>query len=612
MTLKYKFLNYTLLVFMLFSCRNRNEQSSLKHDLGDAIDKRFLASLYSEPSVARHVEYLSELPKEEFLSEGDPIVIWLNQWVSHIDKTLRKKYGADMAHIPMPIGVIARMTMPNAFVYGYPVLFKTKPFETINPQLSAPGPVISLTRSEVNKGKKAKVNCNSDQTVGKNPITRPMDPSLLEFMYSLEPGATCRISLQGKGDAAKVSFSKDCDNQCTYVNSGKGLVFHTLSNIGTFDLSLFSLMSEDELLFIVAHELAHYYKGHSIRDVFGLEEVYFYDESDLENFEHKPKILQDEESKKKGKRFQYLAKFSEDFAEQIIHGSALLPNFMLDGVKPEGATFTDQCVTDKCRKDCSALKDYHSDNLGPIAYWQNSSRYGSEEGPIKVRRKYDDFASKCLGGLPAALVVKRAYSVPGLSSDEVDKLISLGKNSKNLWQRYLVIVKGYTEFARKLVNEYVAISQSSFRQYTFEQEADELGLEIGAMVGVNPQAGSGAFLKFLALENKYRKQVLTDSPMLAEQLKPYLDSYPEIYGDTVEECKQLKDSGWRLNGKKISVNLGNLSDPHHSSCFRVWNIEREIRAHKYNVVKSRRAKTTIPWLRVQGLAKDALKVKSGS
>jgi hypothetical protein len=55
-----------------------------------------------------------------------------------------------------------------------------------------------------------------------------------------------------------------------------------------------------------------------------------------------------------------------------------------------------------------------------------------------------------------------------------------------------------------------------------------------------------------------------------------------------EECSLLRDRRWRdVTGTPVAVPAGDMSDPHHSFCFRVFNMERELTAHKYEVKNAR-------------------------
>lgn len=101
--------------------------------------------------------------------------------------------------------------------------------------------------------------------------------------------------------------------------------------------------------------------------------------------------------------------------------------------------------------------------------------------------------------------------------------------------------------------------------YTVEQEADELGIELGARVGISP---STAIDEMLALQK-------------------YLEEMFAGFGATGvpwAECAELRARDFKDEaGTVISVQVGDLQDPHHSWCFRAFNAQREIEAHHYQL-----------------------------
>jgi hypothetical protein len=100
--------------------------------------------------------------------------------------------------------------------------------------------------------------------------------------------------------------------------------------------------------------------------------------------------------------------------------------------------------------------------------------------------------------------------------------------------------------------------------YSTEQEADEIGLEILANIGVPPNVAIDMMLEALKMS--------TDNGWNAAD---------EI---AWAECVALRDQGFRdADGKLVSVPVGDPNNAHHNSCFRVFNMLREIQAHRYQL-----------------------------
>jgi hypothetical protein len=94
--------------------------------------------------------------------------------------------------------------------------------------------------------------------------------------------------------------------------------------------------------------------------------------------------------------------------------------------------------------------------------------------------------------------------------------------------------------------------------YTQEQEADEIGIELAARVGVDPKAAQTAFLKGLEAKEKL------------------MGTRSQVPGELdYEQCASALEDGFTQ-----FIPIGDYGDIHHSTCFRVYNVFREVRAHE--------------------------------
>lgn len=101
--------------------------------------------------------------------------------------------------------------------------------------------------------------------------------------------------------------------------------------------------------------------------------------------------------------------------------------------------------------------------------------------------------------------------------------------------------------------------------YTVEQEADELALEWLSDFGLHPSSMADGLM---ILGTEWEKSGTNTGHM------------------PMSKCRELRKGGWLENGKPASVPVGDLSDAHHSPCFRIFNIDREIKAHAYKQTAS--------------------------
>ncbi len=118
--------------------------------------------------------------------------------------------------------------------------------------------------------------------------------------------------------------------------------------------------------------------------------------------------------------------------------------------------------------------------------------------------------------------------------------------------------------------------------YTTEQEADEISLEILTHLGVPPTTGPDSQL---ALQK-----------IVEEMSRGGWGGVKDSGELKWEQCSMLRDRGWKDDeGKLVSVPVGDLMDTHHSFCFRVFNMVRELETHKYRPAAERVRPPGDPW-----------------
>ncbi|MEY4632514.1 MAG: Peptidase family [Pseudomonadota bacterium] len=113
--------------------------------------------------------------------------------------------------------------------------------------------------------------------------------------------------------------------------------------------------------------------------------------------------------------------------------------------------------------------------------------------------------------------------------------------------------------------------------YTIEQEADEIAVELLAMAGIPPTAAADAWLALSA-------------DMTSEAPAP-----PAL---PMDECRRLRSNGWRdSQGQNVFVPVGDYYNAHHSWCYRIHNIDKEIAAHRFPEIP--RAFPAADWQAIQ-------------
>jgi hypothetical protein len=102
-------------------------------------------------------------------------------------------------------------------------------------------------------------------------------------------------------------------------------------------------------------------------------------------------------------------------------------------------------------------------------------------------------------------------------------------------------------------------------------------MELGAHVGITPDEVVGSLIELM-----YRVE---------RQMTP--EMFALVEGRSAAECEALAKRSFQDEARDAHVALGGLRDPHHSTCYRAFNLQRERMAHRYGhavVARGRRAR----------------------
>lgn len=119
---------------------------------------------------------------------------------------------------------------------------------------------------------------------------------------------------------------------------------------------------------------------------------------------------------------------------------------------------------------------------------------------------------------------------------------------------------------RKPVADYTKTPGPGVGYYTFEQEADELMVERLARLGIDPAFGAVSMIHFLEFSER---TVSTSAQTLNSQ--------------QCTAARNLTPRWTDSRGRLVKVPLGPLKDPHHSPCYRAYNMDQQIRVHAFPV-----------------------------
>lgn len=158
------------------------------------------------------------------------------------------------------------------------------------------------------------------------------------------------------------------------------------------------------------------------------------------------------------------------------------------------------------------------------------------------------------------------------------------------------------ETAKKLLAK---LRQNRIGLYTTEQEADDLAMELSVRVGLEPSDVLAGWVGFIEAVDGY----YIDAGLTREQL---LAQYAQTGDVDAETCKGYLAADFLKEDKKtpIVMTIGSIEDTHHTSCYRLYNLWREAKAHKY--VKGPTQPALAPaWSTLRKKAEDVTKAAGG-
>jgi hypothetical protein len=126
------------------------------------------------------------------------------------------------------------------------------------------------------------------------------------------------------------------------------------------------------------------------------------------------------------------------------------------------------------------------------------------------------------------------------------------------------------ELERRLVENRIGL-------YTHEQEADDLALEIVTRLGISPAEALRSWIAYARASEAH-----TDALLGAGTVKRAAEEHGSVDAET---CAGLAEKGFMDGDTPMFVSMGNLGDAHHADCYRIYNLRREAMVHRYVVAR---------------------------
>jgi len=529
----YNFVGILILGFAAIACR-ATMNSQVKHQEGDLSPS--FPWLWMDPIKAKNG------PNEKTIAQSDPLSKRLQRALNQAwDTAVKIDRNISNYRIPKPSGAVVDSSEHNAWVdAGYLCIPSAR-----GQALPSEGALLHVKYQKFALSSEA---CYQS--------VRDFEPADFVSWFNGQ-GFKCQLRIEND----TFLFSEECNGAFT---KSKLIKIPTPFPSVYLTNSILKLLTDDELMYVVSHELAHYLRSHFTGAMTGYN--YFYKDDDSER------------NKKPRPAAGFLEKTTE--LRKLID---LAPDYTIGGSLYHGPTISSvmQFVkanksgrycegSEKCINQCELANVAASADLEIAILGSSEKNIGFFDklypfSPLSTSLVsdllgFEKKAESCLSNLSSSIFLDLSnYSSTLLgyfSEAEKNDLQKKFQSSKSLAET-IRIISNYFKDQRdrlKILLEEVRIQKLGF--YTIEQEADEVALEIMWKSGVSISHAVDAQMKLLQNTEKE-------------------------WNYDFQRCNALIKNNWMEEGKETYLGPEALSDPHHSPCYRIWNILHEMKAHKW-------------------------------
>lgn len=496
----------------------------------------------------------------------------VQMWLDMVDTQLRTAHPQALASVPKPQAQVVIDATANAFVAPAPVCYK------VAVQVKSGTPTSATRRDrvilDVQTGELSDYPASLSCIEGANDVAT-LQTLVAEFNAV---SSTCQYAVEGSGANAKLVPNAACSVNADLGNTihGDSLVVLQTANWVTVHTGIFSLMDEDAFVAVLSHELGHYYRSHitAHESIFG-----FYYTLDQENPGQRPvadaTIARDGEKAFAAATMLGVNDYFNKAANQTLRselflavGSLVKKAAALSGASPACKTAW-TLLSSPAFSSAMSVFPFDAGDAALYANFEAKSR--ACLATLTVKSSGDVTANgaswSAFEGLVAKPVWPAWYSrLPDNAVASVDQILAtvsarLGAAPTvgETWESVLATLsQHFSQQDEAGIASLRIAHEKHIGQYTMEQEADEEAAEWIAKLGFDPKAAVDA------MHELTKGQQTSMGGM--------------VLGQT--DCEALYNNDWRdAQGSYQFVPVGDYSEVHHSTCYRMFNLTREIAAH---------------------------------
>ncbi|MCX6119403.1 MAG: M48 family metalloprotease, partial [Proteobacteria bacterium] len=564
-----------MLPYALVSCRTTSDISQSKHTEAEILQSTFKYQWADVPQIEQATVSSTFIPGSKVAEDGHPLLDIGGAWISRIHSKMLVDHP-ELKIVPTPKLMVMVSPRKDALSITNRICFDAK-ISGLNPAgpkfdaLSISGKLTSIPRDpraqalDFSLSKSTKFPCNIKEIsdIDIDNINTHINKELNDCGFAFKKSSP-KPELEITGTCSGKDFS-----------TANLLAIPAVSNwVVVTDGLIKTLKTEKEFVYVLAHELAHIYRAHLVTNRSKVE--FFYQQNFSEPLSIKPKA----------------ADSSLGFTELAKQLSPILTNmytisvdnaFLKNQLQPEIAKplmewlmqsdISQICVNGtSCQNECFIAKT-GLEKISNTVGWKEFPRSSKNFANIKSDYESAETAFlQCSKNISVTAgiaknqqvdqnsllnLIRQHWSNQGLRLIADINAVTLNDALKS-WSKF------FTDQDLSLRELLEKSEKNRFGYYTAEQEADDLALEIIAKFGIEPVHAMHGILN-LGID----RESTSNRPR-----KPFLSS---------EECLALTNSDrgfMRDDQTPMIIHIGALSDPHHSYCFRAFNMWQEERAHK--------------------------------
>lgn len=493
-----------------------------------------------------------------YFSDRSLATVRMQAWATAIHRRLSERHPEALMGVPEPVVFISRKRDLNATSVAVPVCFDAE--AEAGTDLSAESRSVNVLVLRPAKNSLAEYvdeeRCASDAEAG---LT--LDDVLEAYQAQ---GAHCRVE---RTRAGGIRFSGTCAGMPEGHVVSRRVAFMLSSNVVVIVGGILTDVDEPAAVASLAHELAHYYRAHISR----VDQGFFYQQESGENRAVTPEPTRDPELLALGARLTNAVTLTAEgvrgqrFHPEVIRALVLsddeLPKKIRNNCMVEADLGNDVECASACRDFLDDLEDRTIFRL---------ARFGKGEERREPYLQLENDFARCAAALP-------------LSADGGPGTLPFGLPLERQWRPWNETLEpAYRDQDPRTLKEAVDLLSDEFDRiarvqeedreravetrlgwYSHEEEADNVAAEILTEVGIAPAALQDLFFAILARRSSERDSLGS------------------------KECRAAMESGWRdEDGRSIQVPVGSWDDEHHSPCYRIFQVDREIRAHGWERFRS--------------------------